>query len=107
MRHVTVRPPRVLPCGRTRRVEQTLLSDQPEWRVSDAPCRRVSFRPCDLFVPPTEMYRRRPRARGRTPRDRAGQRLIDLERRGAIAIRVQPRAVRGGQLLASDHLELS
>jgi hypothetical protein len=104
---MTVRPDRVLAGRRPGVVEEALLCEQHERPLAMAPCPRASLRLGDLGERAAEVYRRRLGGLGSSPRDRAVERVVDLEHARAVAEAAEPAAVAHRQPVTGNRQQLA
>src|SRR5439155_1071664 len=106
VRNVAVRPHGVLARGSARRVEEALLSDEDERALGRRAARDLGLALGDLVERSSEMDRPCAKALFGAPRDRAIDRVVELEDARAVAERMELRAIPVGWTRAGDVFEL-
>src|SRR5438105_7089686 len=107
IRDVAVRPHGVLPRWRARWVKKALLSDEDERTVGRSPARDLGFALGDLIERPAEVHRPCAKALLGAPRDRAVDRVVELEDARPVAKRTELAAVTVGKTRTGHLVELS
>src|SRR5205823_14648780 len=105
--NVAVRPHGVLPRGRARGVEEALLSDEDERTLGRRPARDLCFALGDLIERASEVHGTRAKAIFRAPRDRAVDRVVELEDARPVAERTELRAITVRKTWTGHLVELS
>ena len=102
VRDVAVRPGRVPPGRRARRVEEALLGEQHERPLRDLPAPRRRLRRRDLLQRRSEVDGPGACAFLRPPGDRPVERPVELEHARPVAVALQPAAVARGEAVAGQ-----
>src|SRR5439155_3451957 len=105
VRHVAVGPDRVLARGRARLIEEALLADEHEWALGRVALPHLALGVRDVVERAAHMHGPGAKAGLRAPRDRAVERVVDLEDTRAAAIPAHRAAVSAGEAFAGDELE--
>ncbi len=105
IRHVAVRPAGVPAVGRARVVPEARLSEQRERRRGAVAL--LALRRDDLVERSAEMHGRRAGTALVAPRDRPGERPVELERAGAVPEAAQAARVPVGQTRAAETQQLA